>query len=336
MTETLTFRIDPTWLTNILRTLWLEQSYGKAFKIVDSAFPDMTLQDKFYIITGRKKLVYAKCPDAEARSIFELEGDDWKPSGVFAGMKVATFTDVLEQSQFLSDNREAFKLLEEISVLAHSAKGIRSKKPYWTVVKGSPAGWISSSDVTELICRLFPPPTSEQWNEFWKKYGEEVRDIKRESELADVAVVAPETMAKKCKDSIKARENLDEQLAAQWGPATANNIDVFLAHQRVLDKRSTPAPDPNCESEDGWILPDGKFYGCGYMEHIWLADRLGKEEKEAEKAGWIKISHGVDGRLYIQRLDTAREPTQKQIDTMFTWCEKHKAKLPDWAGGHEQ
>lgn len=75
--------------------------------------------------------------------------------------------------------------------------------------------------------------------------------------------------------------------------------------------------------------PDGKFYAClTRMEHIWLAKQFGKTEKEAEEAGWIKINLGLMNDINILHF---KKPTQKQLDTLFDWCQKHKAELPDWA-----
>lgn len=328
-TTTVHFSICPTWFTNLLRTLWIENEYGKAFRIVDSAFPEMTIEDKIYLVTGKKKLVYADCDDAEEKSIFNLSGDDWKPSGAYTGMKVPTVADVFEQSQLFQNNKEALQLLREVSVLAHSAKGIKSRKGgMGFTAKGSPKGWINARDVVELICRVFPAPSSEQWEDFWSKYGEEVGDIKGEDEFASL-----ETMVSAITNSVTTQEKDQKELAARWSPTTATNIDVYLAHERELSERPAPKPDSTVSADDGWITPDGKFYPCGYMEHVWLADKLGKEEREAEKAGWVKISHGLEGKLYIHKGE--REPTQKQLDTLFDWCQKHKVVLPDWAGGKE-
>lgn len=46
------------------------------------------------------------------------------------------------------------------------------------------------------------------------------------------------------------------------------------------------------ESNEGWLSPDGKFYGCEYQGHYRMAKLLfKKEDDELEAAGWIKISH---------------------------------------------
>jgi len=66
------------------------------------------------------------------------------------------------------------------------------------------------------------------------------------------------------------------------------------------------------------------------MEHVWLASQFSLSEKAAEQAGWIKINHGLLNETNILHFEP---PTQKQLDTLFDWCQKHKVALPDWAGG---
>ncbi len=87
--------------------------------------------------------------------------------------------------------------------------------------------------------------------------------------------------------------------------------------------------DVNKHSKDfikykqGWVLPDGKFYPCLVsMEHIWLANKLGKTEKEAENAGWMKISYSVIG-IYVICM---KKPTQKQLNTLFDWVEVSESR----------
>lgn len=44
------------------------------------------------------------------------------------------------------------------------------------------------------------------------------------------------------------------------------------------------------DSRIGWLAPDGRFYGCGYMQHGNIADLvLHKSEIELEDEGWVKM-----------------------------------------------
>lgn len=95
------------------------------------------------------------------------------------------------------------------------------------------------------------------------------------------------------------------------------------------ERNGKPKPDTELESKAGWILPNGKFYAClTAMEHVWLASQFGKTEKQAEDAGWIKINHGLLNDTNILHF---KPPTQKQLNTLFDWCEKHKVSMPEWA-----
>jgi hypothetical protein len=93
-------------------------------------------------------------------------------------------------------------------------------------------------------------------------------------------------------------------------------------------------------TDTGWLSPDGRFYPCGWREHIYLADRISRhlnpEESEPviggwehrlEQRGWIKFS-GRDG---IFKLD--QPATKRQNDRILEWClgeGKGLTELPYW------
>lgn len=88
-------------------------------------------------------------------------------------------------------------------------------------------------------------------------------------------------------------------------------------------KRKLPEYGREISGPNGWLLPDGKFYPCGFQGHIETAYRLGYEEREAEKLGWIKISSQV---IQASEID----PSQKQIDLIFDYCQKLGKGMPYW------
>jgi hypothetical protein len=93
--------------------------------------------------------------------------------------------------------------------------------------------------------------------------------------------------------------------------------EVLLDRMLSLDKRPTPGPDRTFKSGNGWVTRDGKFYPCeNSMEHIWLADRLGKTEKQAEEAGWVKLCEP----MFDVFIFSSKGPTQRQINTVFDWA----------------
>jgi hypothetical protein len=83
------------------------------------------------------------------------------------------------------------------------------------------------------------------------------------------------------------------------------------------------------DAEDGWLSPGGKFFTCGVMEHILLADDLGATQGELEKRGWLSLSAGKIHAPY-RSLDGAAA-TQAQLNRIFDWCLARKEDMPYWA-----
>ncbi len=85
------------------------------------------------------------------------------------------------------------------------------------------------------------------------------------------------------------------------------------------------------EVMQGWLSPSGKLYYCNGEGHEYLADLI--EEELGGKCdrgtaanwvrhnGWIKL-HYPEG--FIVWWDNLPDPTQKQMDFMFVYIEKHK------------
>lgn len=81
----------------------------------------------------------------------------------------------------------------------------------------------------------------------------------------------------------------------------------------------------------GWLSPSGKLYYCNGYGHEYLADLIeeelgGKCDRYSATAwamseGWIKL-HYPEGFILWQY--QYPEPTQKQLDFMFDYIEKHK------------
>jgi len=83
-------------------------------------------------------------------------------------------------------------------------------------------------------------------------------------------------------------------------------------------------PEAELKVSGGWLAPDGKFYPCGYMQHLDEAYRLAfvhynseDGEKTLEQKGWAKIlDTGVIFLLSHIRFDKDGKYTQAQINTL--------------------
>jgi hypothetical protein len=76
------------------------------------------------------------------------------------------------------------------------------------------------------------------------------------------------------------------------------------------------------DSESGWVSPDGRFWGCGSVEHEWLLHALVRRSvHDIGRAGWIRMAgdivfhdgaQGPSGEIYA-----SCPMNQKQMDTLF-------------------
>jgi hypothetical protein len=106
---------------------------------------------------------------------------------------------------------------------------------------------------------------------------------------------------------------------------TPTLAEKFIDAQLSLEKRALPKPERPPKSANGWLLPNGKFYPCeNMMEHIWLADKLGKTEAQAEDLGWVKVGKGLMGYHVLSK----RPPTQTQVNRLYEWIEVDHMRCP--------
>ncbi|MDD3487676.1 MAG: hypothetical protein PHF35_04885 [Candidatus Moranbacteria bacterium] len=91
------------------------------------------------------------------------------------------------------------------------------------------------------------------------------------------------------------------------------------------------------ESENGWILPNGRYIECRYNEHIECAEEeLGTTEKELEKTA-VKVScmpmsvwYGIfPGQEYKPNFLTRRKKmTKAQLATIEKYCLRFRYRPP--------
>lgn len=107
-------------------------------------------------------------------------------------------------------------------------------------------------------------------------------------------------------------------------------VDSYIRRQMELDKIETVEQDKEFKNPYGAISKDGKFYPCGWMEHDWLFDRLSTTKDNAHEDGWVFVSKELLSGKTIMTVK-ALEPTQKQIDAIFDYCQVHGMEnYPDW------
>lgn len=109
---------------------------------------------------------------------------------------------------------------------------------------------------------------------------------------------------------------------------SCGDFDLMDKLQDSVGPGYSPKPTKDfLKWENGWLSPDGNFYGCGYQRHIALAEDLGLEGTAIEDAGWIKLQNG--GWLYPFYLKK-QGVKQAQIDTLFDWHQTNKVEMKSW------
>jgi len=97
-------------------------------------------------------------------------------------------------------------------------------------------------------------------------------------------------------------------------------------------------PHPRIVTDTGWLDRSGKFYPCGYQEHIRTATfivedmgleepPLGGAERLLEEKGWVKLA-GRNGPF-----EGEKKPTKRQEKALLEWClgeGQDQTELPYW------
>ena len=302
-TTTCHFTVDPDGITNLVRDLWRERNYAKALNILMDGFP-LSLDDAFAVLSGKKRLV------SDDGTTFEL-GDD-KPVHYEGNVTPPSIDALIKRLGYLEKMEPAYA--EERHQRLNPVADLDDpyEEPKDAVTKAADAFRNLASKFEEKTEQVLPQPLKEM--EGIDKALEILSRKELEHGLDETAKQNKEWLLARKMEAIRTRDPLE-----------------YLKEQDAMWDRPCPERDSKLEGGDGWILPNGHFYACGHMEHIWLATVLlekqgysevvtGNAERTAEKLGWCKISHGEDRQLYIHN---DKKNTQKQRDTLFDWCEKH-------------
>lgn len=270
-TSTVHFTVDPDGITRLIRDMWREGSFDKAFNVLSSmsAGEPIPIDKQYGIVRGNLKFSrFQGDPDQ-----FCIVSDNWKP----------------RDTDYYPDPEPA-----KLAAYLEKRADQKAKREWYRSLRGEQ--------------RQDEPNTDEPTVRF---EGEVVKPMKMFAGYGSV-------------------EEMNMAFAFQKSVPT---VDETVAAMRSRDERDGKVrPDTTLVSEMGWVLPNGKFYPClTKMEHIWLAGQFNLTETQAEQKGWVKITRDFLGERFIHQGKISA--TQKQINTVFDWCEKHKAKLPDWAGG---
>jgi hypothetical protein len=111
---------------------------------------------------------------------------------------------------------------------------------------------------------------------------------------------------------------------------------------RVQEKRperepepppAPPKPDEKITRDNGWLSPDGKFYGCSYGGHNQLTSDLDLEYGQTDKENWVKLQ-ARDGEQHFFPHDyDAVAAIQKEM--ILAFCLDNTIEPPWWVKEEE-
>jgi len=124
-------------------------------------------------------------------------------------------------------------------------------------------------------------------------------------------------------------------------------VDAIMGDGKELDE--VPEQDSDLEGECGYIIPDGRFYSCGYMKHrmlcyrifVYILERKDVAQSEiteqlADDEGWVRVqqsmSMGTAADNTVIHIPCTLKADQRR--TLKAWCDKHHVEYPEEEDGN--
>lgn len=283
-------------MTEHARNLWWEGSHAKALDFL-GCVNGITLDHHKEILFGLKKL--------EGENAFKLVNDNWTPPEGYKG-----FTQAIQQGENWQElqqyrEREAWEVV----------------KQYYDEVRGYKK---AMAGLWSRVEKLVGPKRAEViMNTAMHEAAERRKALLGDCDDEERKEPSGPSYMLKTLYAAAQQQMAENAILAGADPDSVPSADAMM--NRGMD--IIPKLDPKMESASGWLLPGGKYYGCGSMEHIGLATNLlkdeypseGNHEHLAEKLGWMKITKGLTGFRVVCR----KKPTKSQQNKLFDYCQHH-------------
>lgn len=309
-------------MTDHCRQLWMEREFSRAFKVLDCCI-GMTREQQEALIMGRMKLVGVNDLD--------FVPDSWElPEGY------CTVEQALEQGKHypeLLDTRRALAVEYARKSWWETRAKASDRAAFDAYIEKLVGKEVAEGVIREVMeeiasCDKDDDGSKGVLGQYYARCllggrdweGEDVlRGIREREEAENIFNREPLTKRASAMD-IAAHHTKTRLELMGFDTSVMPTADAIL--NRGTDLKPTLCP--TMSSPSGWLLPDGKYYGCGPMEHIGLAGNLLPKapdpETEAERRGWIKIAKNMGG-LYVLG---QKKPTQRQLDKLQDYAEFHK------------
>ena len=160
----------------------------------------------------------------------------------------------------------------------------------------------------------------------------------------------------------KSRKDQVHEAAANQGDAIERMSMTAMARLGITDpyligsvtksvkgesEEGPPTQDKDFSSKSGYIDRRGRFYGCEYMHHQYLAPRIIKHVLKREEEfrgkdpqamldelGFVRIASSLmsssDIVILFDSDGQRRRATKAQVKTVVDFCLKHEVDIPYW------
>lgn len=323
---TVHFSIQGEFITERARELWEEGEYKQAMDVLDCLIGS-TLEQRIEIIEGRKKLIGVNDLD--------LVSDDWTPPEGYA-----TFQEMLALANGGAElkrrrEEEAEDKANKIAEIALKAArgGYRDDDEIaeTRILTAQIHKLIGRERGAELIENITTERIAER-DEIDR--GRNLADIHRDRFMGRFMGRYESEEEANIFEPLESGDDMIARMARTTRAIMACNMRAAGLDPTALAEPSAmvgrgydrkPVIDKAFEHINGWVLPNGDFYGFGSMEHAGQAAQLLPEdtqdpEKEATARGWIKLARSISG---FHCIGGDKKPTKKQLNTLFDYANKH-------------
>lgn len=300
------FSITGEFITTHARDLWRERNFAKALDVLECVIGS-TREHHESVIEGRAQFT--------GTNSLAYDSDTWTPPRGYP-----TFKQALTQGSHFPEleNRredEARQILHQAAKLTgHFATD--EDKEEARILSDIAARLIGTDAANAILAEICADLVSER-----SMFNiTPAHNAHRQAEAsADDAFMAG------------AAERVRQTLQRLAMKSEGFDPDALATTDAILYRGSqlTPTLCPDMSSANGWLLPDGKFYGCGTMEHVGLAENLleielekkqiSNAEKLAESKGWIKLARGFAGFYCIGQ----KKATKRQLSKLWDYAQFH-------------
>lgn len=365
---TVCFQIDGEYLTDLARDLVTESKWRHALRILMEGVQGFGYSDALAILRGESKLVGMNSLDlvAEDRTekrdaylkllTWQYEGCWQRPDGMwqpYANVTSFCIDDIPSgissrlcgqfginprwanaRVLYYADDPYRDRVFEEHDIGEKYSSVIWRRiddPPLWLEGNKSPQVALASFEAAgrRLEVRgaseLFDH--SRSYSDVTFGHHKDEQDESVSTDIEEIDRIAP-----------GARFGYLEELARDTlGEKGIEALQAIMGTQQDMDE--PPEHDPDCESEGGYILPNGHFYGCGYMGHADLALRLlrlvfkveqpSDPQKEADRRNWLRIQPSALEPSKFAVMSPKGRPTKAQKKTLVDWCIRHQQPYPE-------